>query len=148
MNDRKFLAIGRRLFLIFSILAALVFSQSSTQAQTNCPSGIVIYVNSGQDLISVWSPLSNGDYYLSRAWNIGTHTGRDGYSLDLSMPESQDLGKAVFMPFTAGVWAVKTSGPYGNTVMMWDSGSGILIRFAHLNQLSSVIVNTRNKLNH
>lgn len=126
---------GRLLFaaILLLILPALAL------AQKNCPSGIEIHVNSGQDMISIWSPLSNGDYYLSRAWNIGTHVGRDSYSLDLSMPGSQDLGKAVFLPMTGRVWAAKTSGPYGNTVMLWDPGSGILLRLAHLVSFSSVI---------
>lgn len=120
------------------ILAALF--TNTVLAQTNCPSGIVIHVNSGTDFIYVWSPLSAGDYNLTRAWDAVTHTGNDRYSMDLSMPGDSDLGKAVYMPFTSRVWS-STNGSYGKTMMMWDPGSGIVIRFAHLNQFSSILLN-------
>jgi hypothetical protein len=121
----------------FLLLLFIVMLQHAALAQTNCPSGIQIHVNSGDTMISIWSPISNGDYYLSRAWDMGTHVGKDRYSLDLSMPGSQDLGKAVFLPMTGRVWAVKTSGAYGNTAMIWDPGSGILLRLAHMVGFSS-----------
>lgn len=128
---------GRRGMCALLALIVCMVALSPAYAQNNCPSGINIYVSSGESMISVWSPLSNGDYRISRGWNIATHTGRDKYSLDLSMPASQDLGKAAYLPFTSRVWAAATSGPYGNTVMGWDPGSGIVIRLAHLVGFSS-----------
>lgn len=109
-------------------------------AQNYCPSGINIHVNSGTNFIWVWSPLSGGDYHITQGHNTGTHVGRDIYSLDLNMAGTSDLGKAVFLPFTARVWAANTSGPYGKTVMAWDPGSGILFRLAHLDQFASTVI--------
>jgi murein DD-endopeptidase MepM/ murein hydrolase activator NlpD len=130
-----------RKFVSFICVAVLLLMQSSARAQTNCPSGIEIYVNSGDNMITVWSPLSNGDYHISRGWDVGTHTGRDRYSLDYNIAGYADQGKAAFLPMTGRVWAAKTSGPYGNTAMIWDPGSGILLRLAHLQSFSSVINN-------
>jgi hypothetical protein len=133
----------------FLLLATMFLAMwIPARAQINCPSGIEIYVNSGADMITVWSPLSNGDYHISRGWNSGTHssTGKDRYALDLNIAGTADKGKAVFLPITGRVWTAykpgtTTQANYGNTVLLWDPGSGILIRLAHLDSFSSVINN-------
>lgn len=116
--------------------------EAAQQTQSNCPSGISIHVTSGNEFIFVWSPIAGDRYNFTRAWNIGTHTGRDQYSLDISMPGSTDQGKPIYLPFTSRVWVANTSGTYGKTIMAWDPGSGVVIRLAHLNQFSSVVVSS------
>ncbi len=128
--------------ILCSIVLRLVLftlAVNQVQAQTNCPSGIVIDVSSGNNMIAIWSPLSNGDYRVTRGNNIGTHTGKDIYALDLSIPGSADRGKGVYLPITGRIWSVRTTGGYGNTTFIWDPGTGILIRLAHLLDFSSVL---------
>jgi hypothetical protein len=137
-KNNKHSSTTRNLVRATAFIVIFMVLVTQLQAQTNCPSGINLNVNSADPMISIWSPLSNGDYRLTRAWNIGTHTGRDIYSLDLSMAGTSDLGKAVFLPITARVWAASTSGPYGNTAMIWDPGSGIVVRLAHMLSFSSI----------
>jgi hypothetical protein len=131
------------LAIVLTVVASAVSPtfEKLVLAQGNCPSGIRIHVASANELISLWSPIGGDDYYVSRAWDIGTHTGRDRFSLDLSMPGYADLGKPVFLPFTARVWRAN-NGPYGNTAMAWDPGSGIVIRLAHMASFSSAVTNT------
>lgn len=123
------------------LVATILFAQVTAQAQNNCPSGIAINVSSGSTMIAVWSPLSNGDYRISNGWGAGKHIHayKDYYALDFNMAGTTDLGKAVFLPITGRVWAAHTSGPYGNTAMIWDPGTGIVIRLAHMLTFSSVI---------
>ena len=121
---------------LFTFGAALVYGQS------NCPSGININVGSGADKIAIWSPLSNGDYRITRGNNIATHgvsVPKDVYAIDLSMPGSTDRGKAVYLPITGRVWSAVNVGGYGNTTLIWDPGTGILIRLAHLLHFSSTL---------
>lgn len=133
---------------MLSLAVAVILSlQMSTYAQTNCPSGINIYVNSGEDMISIWSPLSNGDYHISKGWNSQGHFNQDYYSLDLNIAGTGDLGKAVYLPITGRVWSAyrpptTTSTNYGYTVLIWDPGSGIVVRLAHLDSFSSIVQNT------
>lgn len=139
----------RRLSRLLLLAALCLFAQAPARAQTNCPSGIVIHVNSGENMITVWSPLSNGDYHISRGWfGSTTHTrgSKDQYALDLNIAGTGDLGKAVFLPITGRVWTAYKAGTstnpnYGYTAMIWDPGSGVLIRLAHLNGFSSAINN-------
>ena len=133
-----------RKFVMLSLVALWVFVQASAQAQTNCPSGININVDSGLKMVSIWSPLSNGDYYINRGWGAGYHVNKDLYSLDLNMPGTADLGKAVFLPITGRVWKAykagsTTSANYGNTVLIWEPGTGILIRLAHLQSVAFTV---------
>lgn len=140
MQEEKKIEIWKGFFFVLSIIALLAFPQSSIQAQTNCPSGIQISVPNGETMIAIWSPLSNGDYRITRGNDASpTHLGKDRYALDLSIPGSADKGKAVFLPITGRVWTVKNAGGFGNTVFIWDPGSGILIRLAHLLDFSMVI---------
>jgi hypothetical protein len=133
-NSKKFL-------LTFFVAVIGLFTHTTiTTAQTNCPDGINIYVPNGGTMIAIWSPLSNGDYRITRGNNAGpTHVGKDIYALDLSIPGSADKGKAVFLPITGRVFAVRNAGGFGNTVFVWDPGSGILIRLAHLLDFSMTI---------
>lgn len=128
------------------LVGAVVFATYLTQtvsAQSNCPSGININVSSGNTMIAIWSPLSmgasNSDYRVTRGNNIGTHVGKDIYALDLSMPGSADRGRAVYLPITGRVWSVRNVGGYGNTTLVWDPGTGILIRMAHELDFSSTL---------
>ena len=128
------------LFCLVSSLVLFTFAVNQGRAQTNCPSGIVIEVGSGNEMIAIWSPLSNGDYRITRGNNASpTHVGKDIYALDLSIPGSADRGKAVYLPITGRVWSVRNAGGFGNTTFVWDPGTGILIRLAHLLDFSSVL---------
>jgi hypothetical protein len=137
-----------KLARFFLLAATIIVGQLPAHAQINCPSGISIHVNSSDNMITIWSPLSNGDYHISRGWNTGTHGSntKDRYALDLNIAGTSDKGKAVFLPITGRVWkafraGTTTQANYGNTVLVWDPGSGILIRLAHLDSFSSVLSN-------
>lgn len=123
------------------VVVAIALAISPAFGQTNCPSGINLYVSSGTTMVSIWSPVSGGDYNISNGWGAGLHTGRDLYSIDLTMPLSTDRWKPLFLPFTGRIWTAN-NGSYGNTVMTWDPGSGQLNRLAHLQAFSSVINNS------
>ena len=130
---------GQLCTLVFTIVLFTVIV-NQVQAQSNCPSGINIYVNSGNEMMSIWSPLSNGDYNISRGWNAGpTHLNKEIYALDLNIPGNADRGKALYLPITGRVWSVRNAGDFGNTIFVWDPGTGILIRLAHLLDFSSVL---------
>lgn len=90
-----------KLARFFLLAVAIIAIQQPAHAQINCPSGIAIHVNSSDNMITIWSPLSNGDYHISRGWNANTHTNKDRYALDLNIAGTSDKGKAVFLPIPA-----------------------------------------------
>lgn len=78
---------------------------------------------------------TSGDWAATGCGWRYTHSGADVQARDLNRNDGNDYGKAVVAGFDGKVVRARSDGGYGNTVVIYDAGRHVAVRYAHLSSI-------------